>query len=52
MLTAREAQITDLARRGMTNAEIAQQLVLSVRTVEAHLYRAMHKLGVSDRRLL
>ena len=52
VLTAREAQITDLARRGMTNAEIAQQLVLSVRTVEAHLYRAMHKLGVSDRRLL
>ena len=52
VLTAREAQIPDLARRGMTNAEIAQQLVLSVRTVEAHLYRAMHKLGVSDRRLL
>ena len=25
-------------------------LVLSVRTVESHIYRAMHKLGVSDRR--
>jgi len=24
--------------------------VLSVRTVESHIYRAMHKLGVSDRR--
>jgi len=51
-LTARETGRPRSARRGMTNAEIAEHLVLSVRTVEAHLYRAMHKLGVSDRRLL
>ncbi len=51
-LTAREAQLVELARRGLTNAEIADQLVLSTRTVESHLYRAMSKLGVSDRRAL
>ena len=42
-LTARETQLVGLAKRGLTNAEIADQLVLSVRTVEAHLYRAMQK---------
>jgi DNA-binding CsgD family transcriptional regulator len=51
-LTARERQLVDYAARGLTNAEIADRLVLSVRTVETHLYRAMHKLGVSDRREL
>lgn len=49
-LTAREEQLVGLARRGLTNAEIADRLVLSVRTVESHIYRAMQKLGVSDRR--
>jgi DNA-binding CsgD family transcriptional regulator len=48
-LTRREAQVAALAARGLTNAEIAEQLVLSVRTVETHVYRAMQKLGVSDR---
>ena len=49
-LTARESQLVGLARQGLSNAEIADRLVLSVRTVETHLYRAMQKLGVSDRR--
>jgi DNA-binding NarL/FixJ family response regulator len=51
-LTARERQLVELARQGLPNAEIAERLVLSVRTVESHLYRAMQKLGVSDRREL
>lgn len=49
-LTPRETQIVEFARRGLTNAEIADRLVLSVRTVESHLYRAMQKLGIDDRR--
>lgn len=48
-LTARQAQLIDLARQGLSNAEIADRLVISVRTVEAHLYRGMHKLGINDR---
>ncbi|HWM12829.1 MAG TPA: LuxR family transcriptional regulator [Solirubrobacteraceae bacterium] len=51
-LTAREAQLVELASRGLSNAEIADRLVLSVRTVESHIYRAMQKLGVGDRREL
>ena len=49
-LTAREAQLIELARQGLTNAEIADRLVISVRTVETHLYRGMQKLGTNDRR--
>jgi DNA-binding CsgD family transcriptional regulator len=51
-LTMRERQLIELARQGIPNAEIADRLVLSVRTVETHIYRAMQKLGVRDRRLL
>jgi DNA-binding CsgD family transcriptional regulator len=51
-LTKREAQLVELARRNLSNVEIADRLVLSVRTVESHLYRAMQKLGISDRREL
>jgi DNA-binding NarL/FixJ family response regulator len=49
-LTPREAQTVELAARGLTNTEIADRLVLSRRTVETHIYRAMRKLGISDRR--
>ena len=49
-LTEREFEVLDLLAQGLSNAEIADRLVLSVRTVESHIYRAMHKLGVSDRR--
>lgn len=48
-LTPREAQIAALAARGLTNQEIADQLVLSVRTVETYVYRAMQKRGVDNR---
>lgn len=34
---------------GLSNRQIAERLVVSVRTVEGHLYRACAKLGTSDR---
>ncbi len=48
-LTARELEILRLAAAGQDNAEIADTLVLSVRTVERHLSNAYLKLGVSGR---
>ena len=48
-LTHREREIVTLAASGLSNREIAQRLVVSVRTVENHLYRASTKLGTSDR---
>jgi DNA-binding NarL/FixJ family response regulator len=51
-LTDRECEIATLAARGLSNEEIAAQLVLSVRTVENHLQRAYTKLGVAGRREL
>jgi DNA-binding NarL/FixJ family response regulator len=48
-LTAREREIVTLAASGLSNSQIAQRLVVSVRTVENHLYRACAKLGASDR---
>jgi DNA-binding NarL/FixJ family response regulator len=51
-LSPREAQIATLAAGGLSNQEIAEQLVLSVRTVETYVYRAMQKRGVGNRREL
>jgi DNA-binding CsgD family transcriptional regulator len=48
-LTKREREVTALAAAGRTNAAIAGQLVLSIRTVESHLQRAYEKLGVTSR---
>ena len=44
-LTPREREVTQLAAQGMRNKQIAEVLFLSVRTVESHLYRALHKLS-------
>ena len=48
-LTPSERQVVDLAVRGLSNKEIAGQLVVSVYTVEAHLSHAYAKLGVRSR---
>jgi predicted ATPase/DNA-binding CsgD family transcriptional regulator len=48
-LTDREREIATLAARGLTNRQIAEQLVLSVRTVETHVSRVLTKLGFSTR---
>lgn len=48
-LTARERLVAELAAGGASNAEIAQRLVLSVRTVENHLSRVYQKLGIGSR---
>src|SRR5260370_17536836 len=45
-LTPRQIEVLRLAARGMTNAEIAEALFLSRRTVHAHLRPIFHKLEV------
>lgn len=48
-LTARENEIVELVRQGLSNREIARTLTVSQRTVEGHLYRIFAKLGISQR---
>ncbi len=48
-LTARERDVLRLLALGHTNQEIAEQLVVSVRTVESHRAHVMTKLRVSTR---
>jgi DNA-binding CsgD family transcriptional regulator/tetratricopeptide (TPR) repeat protein len=48
-LTARQAEVLDLVAAGLTNAQIAQRLVLSVRTVDHHVAAVLQKLGVGSR---
>ena len=48
-LTAREREIAELVAAGRTNREVAEQLVLSARTIEAHLRNVYGKLGVRSR---
>ncbi|BBZ27565.1 transcriptional regulator [Mycolicibacterium madagascariense] len=48
-LTGREHQIAVLVAAGHTNKSIAEQLTLSVRTVETHVLRACTKLGAANR---
>jgi DNA-binding CsgD family transcriptional regulator len=48
-LTPRQRQVCDLAAAGTPNRAIAQQLFLSVKTVETHLATAYDKLGIATR---
>ena len=48
-LTPREREVTALAAQGRSNAEIAEELVLSVLTVRTHIQRSLTKLGARDR---
>lgn len=48
-LTERETEVLQLLSQGLTNKDIAQALILSVRTVEAHLRSIFAKLGVGSR---
>jgi len=48
-VTAREVEVLALVADGMSNAEIAEKLYLSVRTVESHVSSLLTKLGVASR---
>lgn len=49
-LTARQVAVLRLLSQGYTNAQIASQLVVSVRTVDSHVAAVLGKLGAADRR--
>ena len=49
VLTDREMEVAKLAAKGLSNNDIAQELCLSVRTVQAHLGNILSKLMVGSR---
>ncbi len=49
VLSERELEVLRLVARGLTSAQIAERLVVSVRTVETHRAHVQQKLGVASR---
>ncbi len=47
-LTPRQKEILRLVAQGLTNREIAEQLAISVRTVEVHRFNLMRRLKVRN----
>jgi DNA-binding CsgD family transcriptional regulator len=48
-LTDREAEVAELTAEGLTNAEIATRLAISLPTVKTHLLRVLAKTGSGNR---
>jgi DNA-binding NarL/FixJ family response regulator len=50
--TDRQREIISLAAQGLSNKEIADRLIMSVRSVEGHLFRASQRVGANNREQL